>query len=104
MVEKAGGVSPLHRASARPGIRCINNGGLVVPKLAETSSQGRPKAKGKARAGATPKAVTLRTLVPPSGFPARPPPGLVSANQAEAVTQAVMGQVQAMFERFTESF
>ena len=40
----------------------------------------------------------------PPGFPERPPPGLASADQQQALTQAVVGQVQAMLARFEQSF
>ena len=40
----------------------------------------------------------------PPGFPECPPPGLALANQQHALTQAVVGQVQAMLVRFEQSF
>ena len=45
-----------------------------------------------------------KPLGPPPGLPAWPPPGLTAIDQTQAVTLAVVGQVQAMLSRFEESF
>ena len=40
----------------------------------------------------------------PPGFLPRPPPGLNTVDQTQVVTQAVVGEVQAMLSRFEETF
>ena len=45
-----------------------------------------------------------KPLAPPPGLPSQPSPGLALADQTQAVTQAVVGHVQAMLERFEQSF
>ena len=99
---KASKGSQLHGTPAKAGVHCTNDGGLVIARHVKTTSQGR--AMVNTWTGTARKAVIPRTLAPPPGLPARPPPGFVPTNQTEVVTQVVLGHVQAMFERFTESF
>ena len=93
-------MSQLQRTPA--GVHRTSDGGLVITRRMKTAPQGRPMENSQT--GAALKAVAPRMLAPPPGLPTRPPPGFVSANQTEMVTQVVLGHVQAMFDRFTESF
>ena len=104
MLVKTGGVSPLNRAPVLTGVRLTSGGGLFVMQLTGNMPHGRAIVMGQSLTGVAPKAVAPSSLIPPPGLPTRPPPGFASSNHAEKVTQAVMGQVQAMFERFTELF
>ena len=51
-----------------------------------------------------PLAGNFKLLGLPPGLPSLPLPGLTAVDQTQAVTQAVVGQVQAMLARFEESF
>ena len=120
-VRKAGAVTQVLHTPARAGVVNTKDGRLVVMRCVQDKSyaeavsslsmkhdsharlplpagpalMARPTAVDRPASQARPS----KQYSPP-GFPECLPPGLALTNQQQALTQAVVGQVQAMLARF----
>ena len=70
----------------------------------DNQPRGRPAELPARCLKTAPLAGHSKPLGSPPGLPSQPPPGLTVVHQTQAVTQAVVGQVQAMLARFEEFF